>query len=249
MSLRDALLVMAGGLIAGTANVIAGGGSLLTFPLLVALGLPPLDANVTNTVGIVPAGLGGMLGFGPELHGQRGRLLTLLPLSVVGATAGAVLLLTTPAHAFSRIVPALIVVACLVLFLQGRIAAMVAGGGRQRRAWLLRAGLLATAVYGGYFGAGVSVVVLAVLAVTVTDSLQRLNAIKVPLAGAMNLVSGVVFAFFAPVHWAYVLVLAPSTFVGGRIGATAARRIPDRPLRYVVIVLGLLAAGWLQFTQ
>jgi uncharacterized protein len=248
VSLRDALLVLAGGLVAGMANTIAGGGSLLSFPLLVALGLPPLAANVTNTVGIVPAGLGGVVGFRHELLAQKARLLGLLPYSVAGAIAGAVLLLTTPARVFSRAVPLLIVVACLMLLLQRRIAVGLAG--RQgRRTWLLRAGMLGTAVYGGYFGAAVSVLVLALLAVTVSDTLPRMNALKVPLAGAMNLVSGIIFAVFAPVHWLYVLVLAPATLVGGRIGASASRRIPDQPLRIVVVVLGLGAAAWLQFTN
>jgi uncharacterized protein len=248
MTLRDALLVIAGGLVAGTANTVAGGGSLLSFPLLVALGLPPLDANVTNTIGITPAALGGVVGMRRELRGQRSRLLGLLPFSVAGAIAGAALLLTTPAQAFDRVVPALIVVACIVLLLQHRIATMLERR-RARRTWLLRAGVLVSAVYGGYFGAAVSVIVLALLAVTIDDTIHRLNAIKVPLAGTMNLVSGIAFALFAPVHWAYVLVLAPSTLVGGRIGAAAARRIPERPLRYAVIVLGLIAAAWLQFAR
>lgn len=248
MTLRDALLVVAGGLIAGTANTVAGGGSLLSFPLLVALGLPPLDANVTNTIGITPAALGGIVGMQSELRGQRSRLLGLLPISVVGAIAGAALLLTTPARAFNRVVPVLIVVACIILLLQRRIATVLEDR-RARRTWLLRAGMLVTAVYGGYFGAAVSVMVLALLAVTVDDSLRRLNAIKVVLAGTMNLVSGIAFAFFAPVHWVYALVLAPSALVGGRIGAAAARRIPDQPLRYAVIVLGLIAAAWLQFSH
>ena len=106
-----------------------------------------------------------------------------------------------------------------------------------------------TAVYGGYFGAAVSVLVLALFAVTIDDSLQRLNALKVPFAGAMNLVSGLVFAIFGPVHWVYVLALAPATLVGGRIGASLARRVPDQPLRIAVVVLGLGAAVWLQLTR
>lgn len=240
--------MLAAGIVAGTANTIAGGGSLLSFPLLVALGLPPLDANVTNTLGIAPAGLGGVLGFRRELASQRSRLLVLLPISVVGAVAGAVLLLRTPAHVFSRVVPLLIVVACVLLLLQRRIARTLENR-RRHRAWLLRSGTLVSAVYGGYFGAAVSVLLLALLAVTVRDSLQRLNALKVPLAGAMNLVAGLVFAVFAPVHWVYVLVLAPSTLVGGRIGAAAARRIPDQPLRLVVVALGLAAAVWLQVSR
>jgi uncharacterized membrane protein YfcA len=248
VSLRDALLVIAGGLVAGAANTIAGGGSLLSFPLLVALGLPPLAANVTNTVGIVPAALGGAIGFRRDLAAQKDRLLGLLPFAVVGAIAGGVLLLTTPAHAFNRVVPVLIVVACVMLLLQRRIAETLVGrhGGRS---WLLRVGMLGTAVYGGYFGAAVSVLVLALLAVTVEDTLPRLNALKVPLAGVMNLVAGIVFAFFAPVHWLFVLVLAPSTLVGGRLGASAARHIPAQALRIVVVVLGLGAAAWLQLSQ
>lgn len=248
MTLREALLVIAGGLVAGAANTVAGGGSLLSFPLLVALGLPPLDANVTNTIGMTPAALGGVIGMQRELRGQGPRLLALLPFTVVGAAAGAALLLTTPAQVFNRVVPALLVVACIVLLLQQRIARMLEGR-HGRRSWLLRAGMLATAVYGGYFGAAVSVIVLALLAVTLDDAIRRLNAIKVPLAGSMNLVSGIVFAFFAPVHWAFALVLAPSTLVGGRIGAAAARRIPDQPLRYAVIALGLMAAAWLLFSR
>ncbi|HWF56975.1 MAG TPA: sulfite exporter TauE/SafE family protein [Candidatus Dormibacteraeota bacterium] len=248
MSLRDVLLVIAGGLVAGAANTIAGGGSLLSFPLLVVLGLPPLAANVTNTVGIVPAAVGGAIGFRSELVAQKGRLLGLLPFAGVGAIGGGVLLLTTPARAFSQVVPLLIVLACAMLLLQRRIADSLVG--RQgRQAWLLRAGTFATGVYGGYFGAAVSVLILALMAVTIADTLPRLNALKVPLAGTMNLVSGIVFAFLAPVHWGYVLVLAPSTLVGGRVGAALARHIPAQVLRVVVVVLGLGAAAWLEFSQ
>ena len=248
MSLRDGLLVFGGGLVAGVANTIAGGGSLLTFPLLVALGLPTLDANVTNTVGILPAAIGGMAGYRAELADQRDRLVRLLPYAVVGALAGAVLLLTTPERVFTRVVPLLIVLACAVLLVQRPLGRLLADRGRSRST-VLRVGAFVTAVYGGYFGAAVSVVVLALLVVTIDDTLQRLNALKVPFTGAMNLVSGIVFAMVAPVHWMYVLVLAPATLVGGRLGAFAARRVPDQPLRVAIVVLGLIAAGWLQFSR
>lgn len=248
MSLRDIVLVALGGVVAGAANTIAGGGSLLTFPLLVALGLPPLDANVTNTVGIVPAALGGIAGYRDELSGQARRLLSLVPYTVVGAVAGAALLLALPARTFELVVPALIVLACVLLMVQRRVARALEHRHGSRRA-LLRAGTFVSAVYGGYFGAAVSVVVLAVLAITVEDSLRRLNALKVPVAGAMNLVSGIAFAIFAPVHWGYVLVLAPSAFVGGRAGAQAARHIPEQPLRVVVVILGLTAAAWLAVSR
>jgi uncharacterized membrane protein YfcA len=120
---------------------------------------------------------------------------------------------------------------------------------RRSRTSLLRAGVLVAGVYGGYFGAAVSVLVFALFAITIDDTLQRLNALKVPFAGVMNLVSGICFAIFAPVHWVYVLALAPATLAGGRLGAWAARRVPDQPLRVVVVVLGLSAAAWLQFTH
>ena len=241
-----ALLVVAGGVVAGAANTVAGGGSLLTFPLLVALGLPPLDANVTNTVGIAPAAAGGIAGFRRELRGQRARMVELLPVSVIGAIGGAVLLLTTPRRAFTTVVPLLILLACAVLLLQRRIAGLLEGRRRQRQRRLFRRlGLLGSAVYGGYFGAAVSVVVLALLAVTIDEPLPRLNALKVPLAGAMNVVSGVAFAIFAPVHWDFVLALAPATLVGGRLGASAARRVPAEPLRLAIVALGLVAAVWL----
>lgn len=248
MTLRDALLVVAGGLVAGIANTIAGGGSLLSFPLLVALGLPPLDANVTNTVGIIPAAVGGMIGYRAELIDQRRRLFRLIPFSVAGAVLGAVLLLTTPGRLFGRVVPVLIVVACVVLVAQRPLARAITGSARSRST-VLGVGMFFTAVYGGYFGAAVSVIVLALLAITVEDTLGRLNALKVPLAGAMNLVAGIVFAVVAPVHWAYVAVLAPATLVGGRIGATAARHIPDQPLRIAVVLLGLAAAVWLEVSR
>ena len=248
MSLRDALLVLCAGTVAGIVNTIAGGGSLLTFPLLVAVGLPALDANVTNTVGIVPAAIGGALGYRAELAQQRDRLVALLPLAAAGALGGAVLLLALPAHVFTRAVPVLLAVACVAVLAQRRLARLLAGRGRSRSAFL-RVGIAAASVYGGYFGAAVSVIVLAVLVVTIDDSLQRLNALKVPFAGTMNLVSGVVFAAVAPVHWLYVLVLAPATLAGGRLGAALARRVPEQPLRVAVVGLGLTAAVWLEVTH
>lgn len=248
MSAGEALLVVLGGLVAGTANTIAGGGSLLTFPLLVALGLPPLDANVTNTVGIVPAAVGGSIGYRAELRGQGRHLLLLLPLSVVGAAAGAALLLLTPAHVFTRVVPVLILAACAALYFQRGIAAWLDRGPRTRTVPLV-AGVLAAAVYGGYFGAAVSVIILAILAITVDDSLPSLNALKVPLSGTMNLVSGIAFIFFAPVHWVFIAALAPSTLVGGRLGAALARRVPEHGLRLAVVVLGTAGAVWLEVSQ
>lgn len=244
----EVLLVVGGGMIAGIVNTVAGGGSLLTFPLLVALGLPPLDANVTNTVGIVPAALGGGLGYRAELRGAGPCIRRLLPLCVAGAAAGAAILLLTPSRSFRQVVPLLIAAAAGLLLVQRRVG--VALQGRRRRQVAARDGtLVAAAVYGGYFGAAVSVVVLAILVVTVEEPLQRLNALKVLLAGSMNLVAAVAFIAFAPVHWGYVLALAPATLAGGRIGASVARRVPDQPLRVAVVVLALVAAVWLELSR
>ncbi|MHB8719385.1 MAG: sulfite exporter TauE/SafE family protein [Candidatus Dormibacteria bacterium] len=248
MSALQALAIAGSGLAAGAFNTIAGGGSLLTFPLLVALGLPPLDANVTNTVGIVPAAVGGMAGFRRELASQRRRLALLLPVTAAGAVAGAVILLHTPARAFDRVVPLLIVAACVVLLLQGVVRQAIDSLGAGRRGPLLL-GMGVSAVYGGYFGAAVSVIILAILVVTVDDTLPQLNALKVPLAGSMNLVSGLVFAVFGPVHWGVVAVLAPATLVGGRLGAGLARRLPAGPLRLFIVAFGMAGATWLAFAR
>lgn len=246
MSAGQVLLVVVAGIVAGAFNTIAGGGALLTFPVLVAVGLPPLSANVTNTVGMVPAAVGGAIGFREELTAQSRRLLRLLPIAGVGAIVGAVLLLATPSSAFDRIVPELIVAACVVLLFQGVVRTAIERKRGAHRIALV-AGLFFSAIYGGYFGAAVSVIVIALLAVTVDDTLPRLNALKVPLVGAMNLVSGVVFMLFGPVHWIAVAVLAPSTFIGGRIGAALARRIPAAPLRLFIVAFGIAGATWLAF--
>ena len=244
----QALGILAAGCAAGALNVVVGSGTLITFPVLLAFGYAPVVANVSNTIGLVPGSVAGAFGYRRELVGQRGRMLVLLPFTVVGAAAGAALLLTTPARAFEKVVPVLIVLACALLLAQRHVARLLEGR-HGSRTTLLRAGVLVTAVYGGYFGAAVSVVVIALLAITIDDSFRRLNAIKVPLAGVMNLVSGIAFAIFAPVHWGYALVLAPSTLVGGRIGAAAGRRVPDQPLRLAVVVLGVVAAVWLEFSR
>ena len=246
MSAGQALAVVLAGIVAGAFNTIAGGGSLLTFPLLVAIGLPPLAANVSNTVGIVPAALGGVIGFRRELSAQWQRLMQLLPVVVAGAVGGAALLLLTPSSAFDRVVPELIVAACVVLLFQGVVRSAIESNRGAHRIALV-AGIFFAAIYGGYFGAAVSVIIIALLAVTVDDTLPRLNALKVPLAGAMNLVSGVVFMVFGPVHWVVVAALAPATLAGGRIGAALARRIPPAPLRIFIVAFGVAGATWLAF--
>jgi uncharacterized protein len=236
------LAVAGAGLAAGAANAVAGGGSLITFPTLLALGVPPLAANVTNTVGLVPGAVGGALGYRPELRGQRGRLRRLAVPSLAGAAAGTALLLLTPGSTFRTIVPGLVAVSCLLLLLQPRIARVLPVRAHGEGPALF-AGLLLAGAYGAYFGSAVGILTLALLTIFVADAVQRLNALKVVLAGFMNVLAGVVYAVLAPVHWTDVAVLAIASLAGGGLGARAAQRIPGDALRVAIACAGLVVAA------
>jgi uncharacterized protein len=238
----ELLAVAAAGIAAGAVNSIAGGGALITFPTLVALGLPPLAANVTLTTGIVPASLGGALGYSDLLRQQGERFRRLLVPLVLGALAGAVALLLTSDAAFEAIVPVLIALSCLLLFFQPRLRPRIAHAGNERSPFLL-AGIFLCGAYGAYFGAAVSILILALLALFVADTLQHLNGMKIVLAGAANLVGAVVYAFLAPVDWRYALTIMVASFAGGRLGAHYARRIPSDPLRIAIATIGLAVAA------
>ncbi|HVD86087.1 MAG TPA: sulfite exporter TauE/SafE family protein [Solirubrobacterales bacterium] len=237
----ELLAVAAAGVAAGASNSIAGGGSLITFPTMVALGVPPLSANVTNTIGIVPGAVGGALGYTDLLREQRQRLLRLLLPMLLGAVAGTVLLLLTSNAVFEAIVPVLIAASCLLLLLQPRLMETVSHAGNERSPFLT-AGLLVSGAYGAYFGSAVSILVLALLALFVADTLQHLNAIKILLVGFSNLLAGVVYAFLAPVEWRFVLCLWVFSLIGGRLGAHYARRVPSETLRLTIAAIGLVVA-------
>jgi uncharacterized protein len=237
----ELLAVAAAGVAAGAANSVAGGGALITFPTMVALGLAPLSANVTNTVGIVPASIGGGLGYRDLLREQGERFVRLLPPLLLGAVAGSVALLLTPDAAFEAIVPALIAASCLLLLLQPRLIPHISHAGNERSPFLL-AGIAFCGAYQAYFGSAVSILVLAILVLFVTDTIQHLNGMKIVLAGCSNLLAAVIFAFLAPVEWSYVAVLMVSSLVGGRVGAHYARRIPADPLRISIAAIGLVVA-------
>ena len=239
---EGAVLALAG-LAAGGINAVAGGGSLVSFPALVALGLPPLSANVTNSVAVWPGYVGTSWGYRRELAVQRRRLLGLLPAAVLGAAVGCLLLLVTSQEAFARIVPLLVVLGSLLLAVQGRVTERVrrwpgAGGGG--RSPLLHLGIGLAAVYGAYFGGGLGVVLLACLGLFVADDLQRLNGLKSALSLVVNAVALVAFSVFGPVDWASVAVLAPAALAGGYLGARVARRLDPSRLRAVVVVFGLV---------
>jgi len=236
------LAVAAAGAAAGAANSIAGGGALMTFPTQVALGVPPLAANVTNTVGIVPASIGGALGYSDLLREQSGRLGRLLVPMLLGAVGGTVLLLLTSDAAFEAIVPLLIAVSCLLLLLQPRLTPRLSHAGNERSPYLF-AGIFFSGAYGAYFGSAVSILLFALLALFVADTLQHLNAMKIVLAGSANLLAACAYAFLAPVEWRYALTIMVSSFFGGRAGAHYARRIPADPLRIGIAIVGLVVAA------
>jgi uncharacterized protein len=238
----ELLAVAAAGAAAGASNSIAGAGSLITFPTMVALGLPPLSANVTNTVGIVPGYVGGILGYSDLLRQQRERFARFLVPMLIGAVAGTVALLLTSEGAFEAIVPVLIAASCLLLLFQPRLTARLTHAGNEHSPYLT-VGLLFCGAYGAYFGSAVSILLLAILALFVADTLQHLNAMKIILIGCANLLAAVVYAFLAPVEWSYVAVLMVSSLAGGRVGAHYARRIPTDPLRIGIAVVGLVVAA------
>jgi uncharacterized protein len=239
--------VLLAGVAAGTINTVVGSGTLITFPTLLALGVAPVTANVSNTIGLVPGSLSGAVGYRRELAGQRGRLLRLAPASVLGAIVGAVLLLVLPSSAFDAIVPVLIGVGVLLVVtgpaIQRRVAARhEARGGipDHGAAWVWPA-VAGAGVYGGYFGAAQGVLLMAILGIGVDDDLQRHNATKNVLALLVNGVAAVVFIAVAHVDWVVAGLIAVGSVVGGQIGAGVGRRLPAGLLRAVIVVVGVVA--------
>lgn len=241
-----ALLVVAG-LLSGVVNALAGGGSLLLFPALLATGFSPLAANVTNSVAQCPGYVGFALGSRRELRGQRGRVLSTMGVAVLGSLAGSLLLLVLPAPVFNAVIPALVALASLLLGVQPWLAQWIGepeSPAPDRYAVLLPA-VFVGAVYGGYFGGALGVLLIAVLTLTVHDDLRRLNAVKGILSLIISVVTVPVFALGAPVDWLAVALLAPATLVGGFIGAKLAGRLPAFALRVGVVVAGLAVSIYL----
>jgi uncharacterized membrane protein YfcA len=237
------VLLAGAGFVAGAVNAVAGGGSLVSFPALLAAGYPSVTANVTNAVAVLPGYVGGSLAYRSELAGQGGRVRALAATSALGAAAGAALLLSSPASLFEAIVPWLILAASGLLALQPR-AAIVAERHRHRRGSrvVLHAALFLAAVYGGYFGAGLGIVLLAVLGVLMPDDLHRLNALKGVLSLIVAIVAALGFAIFGPIAWDAALIVGAASLVGGAAGVRVARRLPAPLLRGLVIVLGVAVA-------
>jgi uncharacterized membrane protein YfcA len=232
------------GVAAGTINTVVGSGTLVTFPVLLSLGVPPVTANVSNTIGLVPGGVSGALGYRRELIGQRSRLLRFGLASFIGGVTGAALLLVLPAGVFKAVVPILIVVALVLVVAQPRLARRFIhadqppGGRKPVLLWVL---VLLTGVYGGYFGAAQGVLLVAIMGALLDSNLQRVNGLKNVLALVVNLVAGVLFIVFAHPNWVYVVIIAVFSAIGGQLGAVLGRRLSPIVLRTVIVLVGLAA--------
>jgi len=276
--LLQALAIFAAGLAAGTINTVVGSGTLITFPTLLAFGYPPVLANVSNNVGLVPGVASGIHGYRAELAGQRRRVIRLGSASLCGGLLGAILLLVLPAGAFQAIVPALIGVALVMVVFQPRLSRWVAARQQRRAApanapapaaagaagtgagagaetgwpgnpepavqvggpalWLL---VFASGVYGGYFGAAQGVLLIGLMGVAFTDTMQRINAVKNVLAGLVNGTAAIVFVIATHIDWGVAGLIAAGSILGGQLGARIGRKLPPWGLRVLIICVGVAA--------
>lgn len=243
----DACAVFMAGIGAGTINAVVGSGTLVTFPVLLAAGVPPVAANISNTLGLVPGSLSAVVGYRRELAGLQSLLIRLGAPAVVGGLIGAGLLLALPPGIFTIVVPAFIAMALVLVVLQPRIARAVsarhAGTAPTRVGAVLVAGVLGAGMYGGYFGAAQGVLLLGLLGAFVPCDLQRLNAVKNVLALLVNAVAAAVFLFAGRIDWSAVLLIAAGSVIGGQVGSRMGRRLSSRALRGVIVVVGLVAIG------
>lgn len=239
--------IVGAGFVAGTVNTVVGSGSLLTFPTLLAFGYSPLVANVSNTLGLVPGSVSGALGYRRELTGQAPRIRRLGAFSLAGGLLGAGLLLVLPSSSFERVVPYLIIVACVLVVAQPRLsarmirraAARAETHGPHRPHAMLDVAVFLTAIYGGYFGAAQGVILIALLGIFIDEHLQRLNAAKNVLAALVNGVAAILFIVFAPIAWLPAGLLAVGSTIGGQIGARLGRRLRPDLLRLLIVVVGV----------
>ncbi|MFJ6852987.1 sulfite exporter TauE/SafE family protein [Streptomyces sp. NPDC091271] len=248
MSIWEMLAVFAAGIGAGTINTIVGSGTLITFPVLLATGLPPVTATVSNALGLIPGSISGAIGYREELVGQRRRILKLSAGALIGGLSGATLLLALPSTAFETIVPVLVTLALVLVILQPRISRAV-----QRRrdrtgtparldgGPLLFTGIMLASVYGGYFTAAQGIIYLSLMGMLLDDTMQRLNAVKNVLAAVVNSVAALFFLFVAHFDWTAVVLIAVGSAIGGQIGARVGRRLSPGFLRALIVVVGTAA--------
>jgi len=241
MNLLQALAVLAAGFAAGGINAIVGSGSLVTFPVLLAVGFAPVTANVSNSIGLVFGNVSAAWGYRRELAGQRERALLGGAGTALGAILGGVLLLTLPEGVFEEVVPALILLACGLMIVRPKPKLSHGSVSRHRQAALVAIGF-AVGVYGGYFGAAQGVILLAALRFLIPDGLQRLNGLKNVMVGIANGVAAILFVIVAHVAWDAAALVAIGSITGAQIGARYGRRIPDQTLRWTVVSVGIAVA-------
>jgi uncharacterized membrane protein YfcA len=244
VDIAHAVLIGLAALSAGAVNAIAGGGSLITFPVLLASGLPAVTASMTNTVAMCPGYFGAVIAQRRDLEGQGSRAVRLIPLSLVGSLAGAWILLHTTEKSFQTIVPFLLLFAAGLLALQGKLRTYLAQhtrGGHSMTFAILPVAF--AAIYGAYFGAGMGVIILAILAVVIDDTMLRANALKQVMSLIINTCAAVVFVFAGHVDWTVALIIAVASLAGGLIGGKLASRIPEALLRWLAIAVALVVAG------
>jgi uncharacterized protein len=245
----DLLALLGAGAAAGLINTVIGSGTLITFPTLLALGVPPVIANVSNTVGLAPGSLSGAWATGHELTGQRRRVLWLGTASLLGGIAGALLLLWLPSAAFDAIVPILIGLGCVLVVLQPFISARLAirrarlgaDAGSVHGPILLWLAVAFVGVYGGYFGAAQGVLLIAILGIGLSESLLKINAIKNVLATIVNSIASVVFVIVSEVNWPAAIAIAVGSVLGAQVGGKVGRRLPPTVYRVIIVAVGIAA--------
>jgi len=241
------LIALAASLAAGLINAVAGGGTLISFPVLVALGIPPVTANVTNTIALCPGYFGGVYAQRKDFANQKKRLFSILPVSIAGGIIGGLILLNTGEKAFNSIVPFLIFLACALLVIQPPLKKWLQthtgrSHGTRVKKILATALLFLAALYGGYFGAGVSVIILAVLGLIYDDSLTSLNVLKQAISFSINISAATYFCFSGQTSWTYAMVMMAGAVLGGLLGGRLAGAIKPAVLRWIVVVIGCCAA-------
>jgi uncharacterized protein len=244
VSFWEILAIFAAGIAAGTVNTVVGSGTLITFPTLLAFGYPPVTANVSNTIGLVPGSVSGAVGYRRELTGQRDRVRAVGTAALCGGVLGAILLLVLPAAAFKAIVPAFIAIALVLIVAQKQINRLLGDHRRGHGEGVGAATLIGSfccGIYGGYFGAAQGILMLSVLGLTIDDSLHRLNAVKVITTGLTNLVAGIVFVIAAHVAWDVAALIAAGSLIGGVLGSRYGRRLPPAALRGLIVLVGIVA--------
>ncbi|GAB3356807.1 sulfite exporter TauE/SafE family protein [Amycolatopsis echigonensis] len=246
MTWWHAVVIFIAGMWAGTINTVVGSGTLVTFPVLVALGYPPVTATTSNAVGLAPGTVSGAYGYRHELVGYWPQVMRFAVASFFGAIGGTVLLLTLPKGAFEKIVPVLVGLAVVLVIVQPKVSKWVQkrreANGREHHAGPLLFGLLfVIGIYGGYFTAAQGVMMMAVMGMLLSEPLQRLNGVKNVLSAVVNIVAGTIYAFVAPVSWPVIGLLALGSTIGGQLGARIGRKLPPTVLRGVIVVIGLAA--------